>query len=93
MRHFLRLVAAAFIVCLLGAALAWEHYGSISGVVTDQNGGVIVGAKVTAIERRLRATGITTDSQGFYNFAALPVGKYDVEVQSRDSNSIGKAAW
>jgi hypothetical protein len=84
MRHFLRVVPAAFIVCLLGAALAWAGItGSISGVVTDQNGGVIAGAKVTAIETQTGVrTEITTDSQGFYNFPALPVGKYDVEVQS-----------
>jgi hypothetical protein len=84
MRHFLRLVAAAFIACLLGAALAWASItGSISGVVTDPNGGVVVGAKVTAIETQTGVRReITTDSQGFYDFPALSVGRYDVEVQS-----------
>jgi hypothetical protein len=42
-----------------------------------------VGAKVTAIETQTGVRReITSDSQGFYNFPALPVGKYDVEVQS-----------
>jgi hypothetical protein len=84
MRHFLRVVPAVVFVCLLGAALAWASTtGSISGVVTDPNGGVIVGAKVTAIETQTGVRSeITTDSQGFYNFSALPVGKYDVEVLS-----------
>ena len=84
MRHFQRLFPAAAIVCLFGAALAWASItGSISGVVTDQNGGVIVGAKVIAIETQTGVrSGIATDSKGFYNFPALPVGKYDVEVQS-----------
>jgi hypothetical protein len=38
---------------------------------------------VTAIETQTGVrTETTADSQGFYNFSALPVGKYDVEVQS-----------
>jgi hypothetical protein len=84
MRHFLRVVPVAVFACLLGAALAWASItGSISGVVTDQNGGVVVGAKVAAIETQTGVRSeITTDSQGFYNFPALAVGKYDVEVQS-----------
>ncbi len=84
MRHFAKLSSAAVIIGLLGAALAWASItGSISGVVTDQNGGVVVGAKVTAIETETGVRSeITTDSKGFYNFPALAVGKYDVEVQA-----------
>jgi hypothetical protein len=84
MRHVAKLFPAAVIASLLGAALAWASItGSISGVVTDQNGGVVVGAKVAAIETETGVRSeIKTDSQGFYNFSALPVGKYDLEVQS-----------
>jgi hypothetical protein len=84
MRHFVRVVLSVVFACLLGAALAWASItGSISGVVTDQNGGVILGAKVTAIETQTGVRSeITTDSKGFYNFPALAVGKYDVEVQA-----------
>jgi carboxypeptidase family protein len=84
MRHLAKLFPAAVIACLLGAALAWASItGSISGVVTDQNGGVVVGAKVAAIETQTGVRSeIRTDSQGFYNFPAIPVGKYDLEVQS-----------
>lgn len=84
MRHFAKLVPAGVIACLFGAALAWAGItGSISGVVTDQNGGVVVGAKVIAMETQTGVRSeITTDSKGFYNFSALPVGKYDIEVQS-----------
>jgi hypothetical protein len=84
MGHLVKLFPAAVIASLLGAALAWASItGSISGVVTDQNGGVIVGAKVSAIETQTGVRSeITTDSKGFYNFPALAVGKYDVEVQA-----------
>ncbi len=72
------------LVTLLGATLAWASItGSISGVVMDPNGGVIVGATVTAIETQTGVkTEIATDSKGFYNFPSLPVGLYDVEVRS-----------
>jgi hypothetical protein len=57
--------------------------GVISGTVTDPSGAAIVKAQVTAVSGE---TGIhhlaTTDDQGFYSFPALPVGHYDVEVQS-----------
>jgi carboxypeptidase family protein len=84
MRHSAKLVPVAVIACLLGAALAWAAItGSIAGVVTDPNGGVIVGAKVAAIETQTGVrTEITTDSKGFYNFPALSVGKYDIEVRA-----------
>jgi hypothetical protein len=75
---------ALVVAILFGAALAWAAItGSISGVVTDQNGGVIVGATVTATETQTDIKSeITTDSKGFYNFSALPIGTYDVEVKA-----------
>jgi hypothetical protein len=55
--------------------------GSISGIVTDASGGVVVGATVTALETQTGVkTEITTDSKGFYNFSSLPIGTYTVEV-------------
>jgi len=84
MRHFLRVVPVLVFACLLGAVLARASItGSISGVVTDANGGVVVGARVTTMETQTGVRSeITTDSQGFYNFPALAVGKYDIEVQA-----------
>src|SRR5690348_14514618 len=56
--------------------------GSISGTVRDSSGAVIPGVSV---EARNTSTGVTqtieTGSVGFYNFAALPVGQYDVSFQ------------
>src|SRR2546427_4370602 len=56
--------------------------GSISGTVRDSSGAVIPGVSV---EARNTSTGVAqtieTDSVGFYNFAALPVGQYDVSFQ------------
>jgi len=56
--------------------------GSISGTARDASGAVIPGVTVQA---RNTETGVVetlqTDSVGFYNFAALPVGHYDVTFQ------------
>ena len=55
---------------------------SISGTVKDQSGASIAGATVTATNI---ATGIalsqTTNTEGFYSFQSLPLGKYYVDVQ------------
>src|SRR5579871_525419 len=57
--------------------------GSISGTARDGQGAVIPNAKV---ELRNTLTGViqavTTDSAGFYNFPALPIGHYDITFES-----------
>lgn len=64
------------------AALFAKTTGNISGTVRDAQGAVIPGATVTAHETQ---TGVeqtlTTDAVGFYNFAALSVGIYDITVK------------
>ena len=76
MRHGLLFVALlAFAPSLLLAKVT----GNISGTVKDAQGAVVPGVTVTA---RNTQTGVEqkleTDSVGFYNFSALPVGTYDV---------------
>jgi hypothetical protein len=68
----------------LALTVAWASInGSIAGVVTDASGAVLSGATVTATETQTGVTTtVTTDSKGFYNFPALPVGTYDVEINN-----------
>jgi len=56
--------------------------GSISGIVTDESGAVVVGAEITArgIETGMQRL-VHTDDKGFYSFLALPVGTYTVSVR------------
>lgn len=70
---------------LFGAALAWASItGSISGIITDPSDALVVGATVTAINTQTGIrTVIKTDSKGFYNFANLPVGTYDLQVTQK----------
>lgn len=57
--------------------------GNITGTVTDPSGAVVIGAMVTAInaETGIRRS-IATDAKGFYSFPGLPVGRYDLEIES-----------
>src|SRR5271170_5983447 len=74
---------AVFIVFLLlscARALA-DTGGSISGTITDVNGGVIPGATVTV--RNLDTTvaqTTTSNGEGFYAFTNVPVGRYELEI-------------
>ena len=63
-------------VCLLAAGVP------LSGIVTDPSGAAIPALEVSA---RNEATGAvartSTDAEGAYAFAALPAGRYTVEVR------------
>ncbi len=73
-----------FIVVLffLGTAALAQSTATLQGTVKDQKGDIVPGAKVTA---RNQGTGIErttqSDADGNYQFAALPVGNYSVEVE------------
>jgi Carboxypeptidase regulatory-like domain/TonB dependent receptor len=58
--------------------------GSVLGTVTDQSGGVIVGAKVTLTNE---GTGISittlTGSDGVYKFSPVKIGSYKIDVVSQ----------
>lgn len=74
---------AMILVFLSGTIPVWASItGSISGVVTDPSGAVVPGAKVAALNTGtgIRET-VVTDSKGFYEFPALPIGTYEVDVQ------------
>ena len=81
--RWLKLVACRLGFVLLGSVSVWSSInGSISGVVTDSSGAVIGGATVTATNTQTGVkTALKTDSKGFYNFPALQIGTYTVEVQ------------
>src|SRR5512145_3392772 len=65
------------------AAHAPDVRGSLAGTVRNANATAAVGVTVAATnaETTARFTA-TTDAQGAYNFAALPVGKYDLTVEA-----------
>jgi carboxypeptidase family protein len=79
-RTVLRFVLSVFLVHWCSPAKAATG-GSISGTITDVNGGVIPGARVTVRNLDTTATQTTTsNNEGFYAFTNLAVGRYELEI-------------
>ena len=54
---------------------------SLSGIISDTSGAVIVGAKVVLVEEKTQARHeTTTDQTGSYTFPGLPLGQYSLTV-------------
>jgi len=66
----------------LAATNVLAQAGSLRGQVTDQNGAIVVGAKVTARPATGQVRTATTDSTGTYSFANLPAGDYTIQASA-----------
>ena len=79
------IVLVAIAVSLLAFVLpanAQTITGSISGAVTDANGGVIPSANVTLVsEKTGQSRTAATNSEGRFNFAALQPGSYSLRIE------------
>ena len=57
--------------------------GAIQGMILDQSGSAIAGASVTLRNQGTNQTRTTlTDAQGFFRAVELPVGQYELHVES-----------
>jgi hypothetical protein len=69
----------AFLLVVPGAAFGQAYFGSVTGVLTDQTGAVIAGAKVTLIDRdKGYSFNETSDMKGRYLYRSIPPGFYSV---------------
>jgi hypothetical protein len=77
-------VIALFMLCSC-LLLQADTGGRISGTVKDTSGGVVPGSTVTVrnIATQLART-TPANLDGFYSFAGLPVGQYEIEVLHPD---------
>jgi hypothetical protein len=84
MRQAARIKAVLVGLLFAGSLLAQRDLGTITGTVTDPQGGAIPGAKITLIED---ATGIKyaieTNTSGEFTRPALKPGVYTVEVEAK----------
>jgi len=73
-----------FLMCALCAAgaLAQQAGSSLRGQVSDEFGGVIVGATITVTDASGKAKSTVTDSDGAFNVPGLQPGRYNVRVFS-----------
>jgi hypothetical protein len=83
-KRLLALVLAAFFITLLAAAPAWTQNtgGRVVGVVSDEQGGLVPGAKVTVTNTGTQVNyNATTDKDGYFEVLDLPIGNYHVTVE------------
>jgi len=86
-------LTALTLLCVASPALAQFDRGAISGTIVDQQGGVVPGVNVTAVHvqtQQSRTT--TTDTSGFFTFAQLTPGVYDVSAELDGFKKATRAA-
>jgi hypothetical protein len=65
-----------------GGALAQQAGASLRGEVSDEFGGVIIGAAITVTDASGKAKSTVTDSDGAFNVPGLQPGRYAVSIVS-----------
>jgi hypothetical protein len=89
--NFGRLVSPviAFIVFLSGASIAQETTGGLQGTLKDSTGAVVAGAHVELTGTSLVGEKtLDTDSSGYYHFANLPPGRYNLTVTAQGFKKV-----
>ncbi len=80
MKAITRSLAALAVVLAAAAAHAQTYTGTVSGVVRDEQGGVLPGATVTLAGKTGARTAVT-DAKGEYRFTAVDPGSYSIGVE------------
>jgi hypothetical protein len=76
------LLCAALALCAVGAHAQQQATAALRGTVSDQLGGLIVGATITATDAAGVERTATTDETGAYALAGLPPGSYTVRASA-----------
>lgn len=63
-------------------ASAQSSYGSVSGLIRDQDGNVLAFATVKAVKNKDTQKSAVADSSGIFKFDRLPVGQYQFVITS-----------
>ena len=87
LQQLLGATVAFLLVCL--PLLSQSTQGTIQGAVTDQTGGVLVGATVSVIDVARGVTrSLTTDSAGVYVATNLTPGTYTVRAEAKGFRTV-----
>lgn len=82
-------VCLAFAAC----AIAQVSNASLNGLVTDSSGGTVSGAKITVKSATTNfERSVQSDSNGYYFFASLPVGRYEVAAEQTGFQRVSQTA-
>jgi len=77
------LLALALVIMTSIPALTQTITGTVTGLVTDQSGAVVAGAKVIAINVLTGvATPTVTNPSGIYSLRFLQIGQYKISVEA-----------
>lgn len=80
-------------LALADPARAQFDRGNISGTIKDQQGGVMPGVTVTAVNTQTQQrTATVTDGTGFYTFPNLLPGRYDILAELQGFKKTTRAA-
>ncbi len=72
-------------------AAAQGIFGRIAGTITDSQGGVVAGVKITIVNEETKLERQTTaDSNGYYVASDLPVGVYSVIAEQSGFKTVKK---
>ncbi len=76
-------ITAILLFTLPLALRAQDATGTVAGVISDPTGAVVQQAKVTVTNAGTKISHeVTTDANGFYEVRHLPIGSYQVSVES-----------
>ncbi|MFI5058499.1 MAG: carboxypeptidase regulatory-like domain-containing protein [Candidatus Acidiferrales bacterium] len=82
-------LALVLVLTMLPAAVAQETTGGLQGTVKDPSGAVVPGALVVVTSTALVGKKeLVTDSSGYYRFANLPPGIYNVAVSAKGFRTL-----
>src|SRR5712692_3549458 len=81
-----------FVLASATPAFAQGETGSVTGIVTDLQGGTVAGADVTLTDVATKSPRTTTTNDaGRYHFASITPGLYDITI-SKSGFKVYKAA-
>ncbi|HKX32343.1 MAG TPA: TonB-dependent receptor [Blastocatellia bacterium] len=85
----LALMAGLLSLVLVGGAEAQTQFGTVSGRISDQNEGLVQGAKVTLTETATNVERVAeTNSRGLYTIANVPAGPYRLVIEKQGFSRI-----
>ena len=83
-----RLLVLPLLLIFAAGAFGQQSSFSIKGTVTDQLGGLVVGASVVARDSKGNAVTVTTNEDGVYQFHNLLPGRYELVVTAEGFSTL-----
>ncbi|HEY8411939.1 MAG TPA: carboxypeptidase regulatory-like domain-containing protein, partial [Pyrinomonadaceae bacterium] len=83
-------VLTIFVLLFSVSVSAQQPRGTLRGLITDELGAVIVGASVTLTDAGGLEKKTTTNGEGVYTFAGLPLGAYKLQAMANGFTPSGE---